>query len=184
MLSSVGGHIDPRLHTVSVVLPFLMVATILGIARLSPARATMAATIVLASSVGMTVVFGPRSGEDAALTGAWHTGAPPAGHIQAIREAIGLVPADAPVAATTKAGSHLSARRYFYSVPIYNEADWVVVDVWDPWVPLEPNGPKRATIGSYNRPMLRRLVAFLGDSAEWRSVYRKSGVYVFRRVHA
>ena len=75
MLSSVGGHTDPRLHTVSVVLPFLMVATIFGIARLRPARATIAATIVLATSVGMTVVFGPRSG-DAVSIGLWYYGDP------------------------------------------------------------------------------------------------------------
>ena len=52
------------------------------------------------------------------------------------RRAVTLVPARMRrSAATNRVGSHLSARRYVYSVPVLGRAEWVVIDTSDAWVP-------------------------------------------------
>lgn len=181
LLSSSGGHIDPRLHTVSVLIPPLWAATVFGLARL-PARLSMLlGSLVLALSVGALVVLGPQTGSSPSAAAVWYYGPPPPIHLDALRQAVALVPADAPVAATAKAGSQLSARRHFYSVPILGDADWVVVDTLDPWVPLPPEDSEVGTIGSFRPDLVRAMVARLAASDEWARAFDQQGVAVFRR---
>ncbi len=181
-LSSVTGHADPRFHTISVLVPFLWAATVFGLARLSPQRSMLAAVLILALSLGGFVALGPHAGSRAYAPSDWYHGDPPAGHIEAIRDAVSLVPPNAPVAATAKAGSQLSARRYFYSVPTLGRADWVVVDTLDPWVPAWQTEPRRSMIGSFRPDAIRRTVDRLAASNQWLLAFRQNGVYVFRRT--
>lgn len=181
MLSSVGGHIDPRFHNGSVIIPFLWAATVFGLARLSPRRSTVVAALVLALSVGSQVALGPRTGPRGHAPGIWYYGLPPASHIDAVRTAVSLVPSDVPVAATTKAGSHLSAREHFFSVPVTDRATWVLVDTWDPWVPVRPRSSTPSMIGQFSPAIVQATVKRLRASPEWKTVYERSGVFVFRR---
>jgi hypothetical protein len=80
------------------------------------------------------------------------------------------------VSSTNKAGAHLSARRYVYSVPVVGHADWVVLDTADPFV---------AAPGS---PVLERRPAVLAafrrrieHDSSWQRVFDRAGVLVFRR---
>ena len=69
----------------------------------------------------------------------------------ALAEAVALVPAGAPVTASNTVGSHLSARRYIYSVPLLRRADVGRVDRADPWVVTprlaDPHPASRAGAG-------------------------------------
>ena len=95
-----------------------------------------------------------------------------------------LVPDDASVAATNKAGSHLSARRYFFSVPLIDDVDWVVVDLQDPWVPLPPRENLRASWGRKDPALLVATITMLEESSEWRKIFERSDVFVFQRLRS
>lgn len=183
-VSSIGGHIDPRAHAIAGVFPFLIAASVLGIARLSRLNAATAATVVLALSAGLSLVFGPHPGATGWPPGVWYYGTPSTQHINALRDAVELVPAGASVAATTKAGSHLSARQYFFSVPMVSSAEWVVIDTWDPWIPRRPPGTDRTTWGSFNPELVGELADRLGHKPDWRKVFERHGVFVFQKVQA
>ena len=178
-LSSIDGVTDPRGHHVAGVIPFLIAASVLGLARLPSARRVSAAAAVLALSVGFSFALGPWPGIPAQRS---PYGAPPADQVEALRDAVLLVPNEAPVAATTKAGSHLSARRYFYSVPVLGRAEWVIVDSRDPWLPLPPLDSHRPTWGRKDPALLEAFRVRLETRSDWRKVFERSGVFVFRKV--
>ncbi len=94
-----------------------------------------------------------------------------AARVEALDDAIALVPDDAAVTASNIAGAHLSARQYVYSVPLLDErTTWVVVDRADPWVvsrdsPLLTNHPE----------IVRAFVARLEADPDWRPVFDRDG---------
>src|SRR5213075_3287711 len=116
--------------------------------------ALLALTLSLASSL----VVGPWPG---ALGGQpdFYRLDQPSEQIEAVREAVSLVPPDAPVSSTNRIGSHLSARRYIYSVPVLGEAEWVVLDLSDSWIPNSERGG-----GASDPERLRRLERSLARS--------------------
>lgn len=178
-LSSITSATDPRGHHIAAILPFLIAATVLGIARLPGARRVQAAAAVLMLCVGFSVAFGPWPG----LPGGeqpWAYGVPD--NAGALREAVALVPEEASVSATNKAGSHLSARRRFLSIPKLGDAEWVVLDMRDTWVPLPPRERIRSTWGREDSALLAGLKARLERNADWRRVSEKHGVFVYQRV--
>jgi hypothetical protein len=82
-----------------------------------------------------------------------------------LREGIALVPDDVPVSATNKAGSHLSARRYIYRIPVLGRAEWLVLDTGDP-----RDGVRALALKERIR-----------SSPEWRQVWGTDGVFVFEK---
>jgi uncharacterized membrane protein len=180
-LSSIASATDPRGHHVAGILPFLIAATVLGIARLPVARRGQAAAAVLALCLGFSVAFGPWPSVPG-REHLWPYGVPSPDNVEALREAVALIPDGVPVAATNKAGSHLSARRRFFSVPRVARAEWVVIDMRDTWVPLPPREPIRSAWGREDFALVARLRLRLERSAEWRRVSETRGVFVFRRV--
>jgi hypothetical protein len=161
------------------VIPFLIAATVLGISRLRRERQVLATMIVLVGSGVLTLYAGPLPGTPANVD-LWYQDHVPSKHVTALDAAIALVPDGAPVSATNKAGSHLTARRYFYSVPFVDRAEWIVLDTKDPWVASQRGS---LTLGEY--PQL--LVAFRGRierSPAWTKVFERDGVFVFRRARA
>jgi hypothetical protein len=148
-----------------------------GLARLSPLGRTRAALLVLTVSLAATIAVGPWP---VAVLGAsnWDNlgtldTAPR--HIRALQRAVALVPDDAPVSATNRAGAHLSARRYVYSVPVVGRAEWIVMDVADAWVP-------HAFGGRVDPGAVRDFRRSIERSPEWRTVLEEDGVLVFRKV--
>lgn len=181
-LSSQFSATDPRIHHVSLCIPFLFGALVLGIARL-PMRLRVGASVVaLAASLGASLLMSPWTYRaDSHSPYSWRH--PSVRHLTALRAAIALVPDGAAVSATNRAGGHLSARRRMYSVPIVGSADWVVIDTRDPWVPFPSPGSSRTTWGTFDPMRVDRLVMTLAGSPQWRTVLRNTdGVYVFKRV--
>jgi uncharacterized membrane protein len=176
-LSDFRSMTDPRYHSVAAVIPFLIAATVLGIARMRPARQVPALAAILFTSALLALVVGPwaRTVGQKPLGG--RESVPPA-RMDALAAAVALVPRDAPVSASNGPGAHLSARRYVYSVPNLGAAEWIVVDLGDPWVvsadsPILTNHPE----------IVRAFARRVDRDPSWRKVFEREGVLVFRRAN-
>jgi uncharacterized membrane protein len=175
-LSDFRSMSDARYHSVAAVIPFLIAATVFGIARIGVPRRGLAAAAVLVCSASMAMFVAPW----ARAVGAVQLGGRPYlpdARVAALADAVALVPDDAPVTASNTAGAHISARRYVYSVPLLGRAQWVVVDRVDPWV-VRPDSP----ILTRHPKVVLTLVARLEQDAGWAKVFDRDGVVVFRRV--
>jgi uncharacterized membrane protein len=177
-LSDFRSMSDPRYHSVAAVIPFLIAATVFGIARIGVPRRGLAAAAVLVCSATLAVFVAPwaRAVGGIPLGGRAYL---PAARVAALADAVALVPDDAAVTASNTVGAHLSARRYFYSVPMLGRSEWVVVDRADPWV-VRPDSP----ILTRHPKVVRALVAELERDAGWTKVFDRDGVVVFRKKAA
>ena len=178
-LSDFRSMSDARYHSVAAVIPFLIAATVFGIARIGVPRRGLAAAAVLVCSATMRHLpraVGARIGAFRSAGGRTSRQLVSA----ALAEAVALVPGDAAVTASNPAGAHLSARRYVYSVPVLGRAEWVVVDRADRWVvrpdsPILTRHPKSRPLGSLTR---------LEGDAGWTKVFDRASVVVFRKTAA
>jgi uncharacterized membrane protein len=182
-LSSITAAMDPRSHHVSGILAFLIAGSVLGIARLPSARHVKTAAAVLVLCVGSSLLLGPWPGLPA-RDRLWPDDIPTVDNVEALRNAVASIPDGVAVAATNKAGSHLSARKEFFSIPRIENAEWVVIDMHDPWVPLPPRKPIRSTWGRKDPVLLEALRRQLERSSDWYRVSAAHGVLVFRRVQS
>ncbi len=167
---------DPRHHYIAGVIPFLFAGAVFGLARLPAARRTRAAAAIFVLSVISMLVLGPTPISPGRASIGFQATLPRA-HVVALRSAVSLVPEDAPVTATNRAGSQLSARRYIYSVPTVGRAEWALVDTWNAWM------PQASTRAEGPRPeLLRAFLSRLRTSPGWRQVFERDGVFLFERV--
>ena len=168
MLSGSPTMTSVREHYVAAALPFLVAATVLGIAKFGPRRRVMLASLVFEASLVLTIAFAPWPGlavPEVPFSLRAHQ-AP--GHRDAALAAIGLVPRDAVVAATGAAGAHLSERRYFYG-KLTPRVQWVVID-------------RRDRLVSYFLPTpLTAVESTLRTSKAWRLVFERDDVAVYER---
>ena len=168
---------DPHVHYVAGILPFLFAAAAVGLGRLSVLRPHQGRHVALTLSAAFSIALGPwpRSVLGASDWDTLGTLDTSAEHVGALEHAVGLVPDGAAVSVTNRLGSHLSDRRYVYSAPVLGQADWVVLDTKDTWIPV--------TYGGGADP---DGIAALRDRLEvdpaWRRVFSSDDVYVFRRV--
>ena len=174
MLSDFPSMTDPRYHSLDAVVPFLVAATVFGIARISAPRRALAASAVLVSSVLIAVAVGPWL----RLVGASPLGGRPtysAPHVAALGDAVALVPSDAAVVATTDLGGHLSARSRIYTVPVLGASTWAVL--------ASMIRGRRARVALlHKRPAkVRQLADRLERDPAWRKVFERGSVVVFRR---
>ena len=175
VLSDFRSMSDPRYHSVAAVIPFLIAATVFGIARIGAPRRVIAAAAVLTCSATLALVVGPwaRAVGQTPLGGRESI---PAARVDALRDAVALVPEDAPVSVSNTVGAHLSARRSVYSLPVTRGAEWVVVDRGDPWVVSEGS-----PILTKHPEIVRGLAGDLQQNDSWRTVFDREGVVVFRK---
>jgi uncharacterized membrane protein len=176
-LPEADGPTDPRHHYIAGILPFLVAAAVLGLARLAPQRRVPAAGLLLGTSAAVSLLLGPWPGPVERVPIRYDVQAP-RGHAEVLRRAVALVPEGAPVSSTNKAGSHLAARRYVYSVPVLGRAEWIVLDTYDRWVVY------RDYPFLVDRPAAE-LQAFrerVEDSEAWASVFEEDGVVVYRKL--
>lgn len=173
-LADLSSATDPHAHYVAGILPFFFAAIAIGLGRLSPTGRVRGAILVLTLSLAATIMVGPWP---RALAGSpsFYRLDTPSSHIAAVGGAVALVPEDAAVSSTNRAGSHLSARRYLYSVPVLGRAEWIVLDSSDSWIPREAGGNE-------NPEVLRAFQGRLETNPGWRRVYAVDGVFVFHRV--
>jgi uncharacterized membrane protein len=175
-LSDFRSMSDPRYHSVAAIIPFLVAATVLGVAKLAPPRRGLAAAAVLVCSgtLALAVAPWPRAVGAVPLGG---RETPSASRVRALTDAVALVPADVAVSASNNAGGHLSDRQYVYSIPVLGRAEWVVIDRRDPWVvrrdsPILTRHPK----------VVRALALRLERDPQWTRVFEQEGVVVFRKA--
>ncbi len=168
---------------VAVIVPFLVAASLLGLARLRAAarprwlvRATERPGALAAVMVGAVLVAGIVLGPlpwwrhlplgSGSRAGEYSAGA----HAAVLREAVALVPSGASVSAGNYLGAHLSARRRILTFPVVDGADWVLVD------------RRRPAMGYLIRPKEHaRAVAALLSGGRYRVVLDRDGVLVLRR---
>jgi uncharacterized membrane protein len=156
VLSSTLTQTSVKTHYAAVALPALFAAAVFAAAR-SDRRLAYAA--LGASAAGM-LLLSPLGRIDLRADA----------HDAALRRAVALVPADAPVTATNGPGAHLSARKRILSFPVLEEAEWVVVD------------ERRLTFLDSLKPERSRApLAALRRDPRWRLVFSDDGVLVFRR---
>jgi hypothetical protein len=136
----------------------------------------LGSTVVLVGSVVLTLCVGPFRGSPLDVD-LWYQDHVPRRHVVALDAAVALVPDGVPVAATNKAGSHLSGRRYFYSVPFVEQAHWIVLDTRDPWIASQRGS---LTLGEHPREF-RAFMRRIERSPLWTKVFEQDGVLVFRR---
>jgi uncharacterized membrane protein len=174
-LSDFRSMTDPRYHSVAAIVPFLIAATVLGVARIGAPRRALAASAILVCSLVLSLAVAPWP----RLVGATPLGGSgrvPENRVSAMRDAVAIVPDDVAVSSSNSVGAYLSARRYVYSVPNLRGATWVVVDRTDPWV-VRPDSP----ILTRHPKLVRRFAARLERDPAWTTVFDRGGVVVFRR---
>jgi uncharacterized membrane protein len=173
-------------HYVAVIVPFLVTASILGLARLR--RADRPAVLVRALEdpvrvavvwVGAVAVAGlfmgplpwwrdvPLIGSDNQRLAQYHV----TDHSRAMARAVAMIPDDVPVSAGNLLGAHLSERERILTFPVIAEARWVIVDTRRPY--LADRLLPRAHAAR---------VAALRARADMRLVHSDDGVLVFRRT--
>ena len=163
-------------HYTGGLIPPLVVATVLGgarVARLRPAwRARLPAVIVALGLVanwhlGAVPLWSYMpGGEDLQATEAHVTE-----HDRISERAVELVPDDAVVSATNALGAHLSARRRVLSMPRLADATWVAADETRPTY-LDRNDAVAETTA-----LLR-----LRRNPRWRLVFEEDGILLFQRI--
>ena len=159
LLSSTRTQTSIHHHYTAGIVPALVVASVLGAARIRRPM-PVAAVALLAAALG-NVFLGALS-----QFGSTHV----TRHDRIAARALRLIPGAAVVTATNSLGAHLSARRRFLSFPIRADATWIAVDRTKPGY-LDRN----------DRAATARAVAALRRDPRWRLVFADDGVLVFRR---
>jgi hypothetical protein len=90
------------------------------------------------------------------------------------REALRLIPDAVPVSASPYFGAQLAERRRLLSFPRVAEADWIIVDRRDAWIPWPV---EEIDVRRYQREIAR-----YESSDDWRVVLRHGYILVLRRI--
>ncbi|HXG75240.1 MAG TPA: DUF2079 domain-containing protein [Gaiellaceae bacterium] len=175
VLSDFRSMTDPRYHTTAALLPFLVAGAVLGVTRLSRERRTLALAAVVVTSLLLTAVVGPWLRAVGLVPLGGRAELAPA-RVAALRAAVARVPEAAPVSVSNSVGAHLSARRTVYSVPVLGAAEWVVVDLADPWV-VRAGSP----ILTRDPEQVARFVSRLRADRGWTTIVANDHVVVLQR---
>jgi uncharacterized membrane protein len=169
LLSSEPNQSSVAFQYTAAIVPCVLAASILGLARLRRSRLRIQrnlprVALYIAAAVTLSAVYTPF------LSGvAWVGQALPSNSVhRAKSDALALIPSGAPVSASNQLGAQLSERRRMLIFPAIREARWVVVDEHDSTYEDE------AWYGRQIERMHKR------DS--WRLVYSSQGVLVFHDV--
>jgi uncharacterized membrane protein len=177
LLSSAHGQTSIHFHYTAGEIPILLAATVLGAAWLAGKRRPLAVRIaggVLAAAIIGNYALGPlplwRHLPGGETLGADRSDVSTHDHIAA--QALTLIPSQAVVSATNNFGAHLSARPRFLSFPRLGDATWVAYDG------KHPSFADRLVTGEEARNQFLRL----RHAPDWRLVFDKDKIYVFKRV--
>ena len=175
-LSATSTQTSIHFHYTAGAIAPLVIASVLGAATLArryPGRAgavvTIAVVIALAANwkIGAVPLWGAAPGGEDYQKAAWRITA----HDRIAEQAVALVPAQAVVSTTNVLGAHLSARRRVLSLPKLGDATWVAAD--------ETHSSYADRVAPL--PSAAALVR-LRQSPDWRLVFERDGVLVFRRA--
>jgi uncharacterized membrane protein len=154
-------------HYTAALIPPLVVASVLGAARLARGDRRRAAAV---SALAVVVALAANLLWLGALRDAYVSVSE---HDRIAARALRVVPPDAVVSATNTLGAHLSARRRILSYPLRADARWIAVDETHLSYGDRSSGGKRA----------EAALAQLRRDHGWRVVFARDGVLVFRRSH-
>jgi uncharacterized membrane protein len=176
MLSATTTQTSIHFHYVAGAIPPLVIASVLGagaLARRFPAYAGAVATVAVAVALlgnwklGAVPLWGAVPGGEDYQKADWRVTA----HDRIAEQVISLVPAHVVVSSTNVLGAHLSARRRVLSLPKLSDATWVAVD------------ETRSSYADRVAPLPAAVALVrLRQSADWRLVFERDGVLVFRRA--
>jgi len=174
LLSATPTQTSIHFHYTAGLIPPLVIASIFGASRLSRWTLPVAALVVLATLVA-NYRLGPIPGWRHVPGGSHFEST--AGHVtrhdRIAARALSLIPEGVAVSATNTLGAHLSARRRVLSFPFVQEAQWIAADETQPgyadrYAPL----PQAIALAALRR------------NPDWRLVFERDGVLVFRRAPA
>jgi uncharacterized membrane protein len=179
LLSDTRTQTSIHFHYTAGAIPGLMVAAILGAARLRrrfawarrpEGRAIVVSTLVAGILLGPLPVWAHVPfGSD--LAAREHV----VGHHAGVAaRAVRTIPADAAVSATNTLGAHLSERRRILSFPVLRDAEWIAVDR------TRPSHRDQAVAPEAFATALARIEA----SGRFEPVFDEDGILVLRRVRA
>jgi uncharacterized membrane protein len=161
---------QPMSHYIAAIVPALVVATILAVARAPERVRVVLAGTAFGLSLVILIAYPPKPGAHGFI----FPEPPSADRRAAMREALGLVPTDAPLTATNRLGAHLSARRVIQLFPSHDRARWAVLDARDVW-------PQPTGTPADGRRFAARLDRLAKDPA-WDLIFERADVRVYRRV--
>lgn len=162
LLSSKPEQTSIQFHYTAGIAPFVVAASILGAARLK--RDYDRTSFLALVGAACLALYSPLYFAGPSYLEVLRPNAERAAKTQALA----LIPAHVPVAASNQLAAYLSDRRRIMTFPYVRESNWVVVARDD---------PTYADAASY-----RRLIREIGRSTHWRAVFSQHGVEVFRRV--
>ena len=176
LLSATDTQSSIHHHYTAGLIPPLIVATVLGAARLTrsrpglrmPLATTLVAVMVAANYLlGAVPVWRGLPGGQTYRAYAAHV----ATHDRITDRALRMIPDGAVVSATNSLGSKLSGRRRFLSFPYIRDAQWVAADETQP-----------GYADRWDPPATAEALARLRRNPSWRLVFSDDGVLVFRRT--
>jgi uncharacterized membrane protein len=165
LLSNYPGQNSIVYNDTAGMIPFIVAASILGLARWKRARnQAPRIALYLLAVVATIAVYSPLVGGSHDLAQAL-----PSNPIHRAKvAALSLIPSNAAVAASNQLGAHLADRRRLMLFPfIIKPAQWIVVDENDSTYAVRP---------------YRRRIDLVRRNPDWRLVYSSHGILVFRKV--
>lgn len=175
-LSDARTQTSIHFHYTATIIPGLVGSAVFGVARVARRRRGLATALtraVVAACVLGGLLLGPlpvwrHVPFGATLATTDHLAD---AHDATARQALALIPGEAPVSATNTLGAHLSERSRIYSFPVIGSARWVAVDERRPSAYDDAVAPER----------FRQALAALRRDPSWRLVFAEDGIAVFRR---
>jgi uncharacterized membrane protein len=178
LLSGSAASTQPMYQYVAAIVPFLVAASIMSVGRFHGRMRLLAAALPLIAALMCLAWKPPVPGEDRFLFPKPDSDARTA----AMREAVALVPVDAPVSATNRLGAHFSARRSIYLFPERTHAEWAAVDTRDADSFQTYTFSRWLNRGTRDaQPPANPFVQLERDRA-WRMVFEREDIRVYRRV--
>jgi uncharacterized membrane protein len=171
VLSAVTTQTSIHFHYTAGLIAPLVIATIFGAHRIGRNAYVVAATAVLVAVAG-NYRLGPAPAWEHVPGGQRFQAraADVTAHDRIADQALRLIPKGAVVTATNSLGAHLSARRRVLSFPFIQDATWIAADETQP-----------GYADRYAPLATAEQLVWLRRNPEWKLVFERDGVLVFRR---
>ena len=173
VLSSAPTQRSIHFHYTAAEIPPLVIAAVLGAARVAPRWRIPVATVVVLTALAGNYRLGaiPFWRELPGGQTLQSRAAVVTEHDLVAAGALRLIPATAVVSATNSLGGHLSARRRILSFPYLQDATWIAADETKP-----SYADRIAPVAAATQ------LAWVRRNPAWRLVFEQDGVLVFHRV--